>query len=128
MKLAAVTYLVREYDEAIDWFVRVLGFELLEDTKLSNSKRWVRVAAPGGTTSLLLARADDSHQDAAIGRAAGGRVAYFLHVSNFDATYATLLDRGVQFREQPRREVYGTVAVFDDFYGNAWDLIGQAGD
>jgi catechol 2,3-dioxygenase-like lactoylglutathione lyase family enzyme len=118
MKLAAVTYLARDYDEAIAWFVDVLGFVLQEDTRLSETKRWVRVAAPGGETSLLLAKWDGANQ------AAGGRVAYFLHVEDFEATYQQLLARGVQFREQPRHEIYGTVAVFDDLYGNGWDLIG----
>lgn len=122
MKLAAITYVVRDYDEAIRWFVDVLEFVLQEDTKLSETKRWVRVATPGGETSLLLAKA------AGANRAAGGRVAFFLHVNDFEVIYQRLLARGVHFREPPRHEAYGTVAVFDDLYGNGWDLIGPFRD
>jgi catechol 2,3-dioxygenase-like lactoylglutathione lyase family enzyme len=123
MKLAAVTYLVRDYDEAIRWFVDLLGFELREDTPLGNGKRWVRVAAPESDGSLLLARAEGANQQASIGKAAGGRVGFFLHVSDFETTYQRLLSQGVHFREKPRHESYGTVAVFEDLYGNEWDLI-----
>jgi catechol 2,3-dioxygenase-like lactoylglutathione lyase family enzyme len=126
MRLSAITYVVRDYDEAIAWFVGVLGFELREDTRLNDKKRWVLVAAPGGDTSLLLAKAEGANQLAAVGQAAGGRVGFFLHVDDFDAIHATLLARGVCFLEQPRHESYGTVAVFDDLYGNSWDLIGPA--
>ena len=126
MKLSAITYVVRDYDEAIAWFVNVLGFELREDLALGNGKRWVRVAAPGGETSLLLAKAEGANQLAAVGQAAGGRVGFFIHVDDFAATHAVLLSRGVHFREAPRHETYGTVAVFEDLYGNAWDLIGPA--
>jgi catechol 2,3-dioxygenase-like lactoylglutathione lyase family enzyme len=122
-QLATVSYLVRDYDEAIRWFVDMLGFALVEDTILSSSKRWVRVAAPDGGSALLLAKADGSNQVDAIGKAAGGRVAYFLQTNDFDATYNSLLARGVQFREQPRLEIYGKVVVFNDLYGNGWDLI-----
>ena len=125
MKLASITYVVRDYDEAITWFVDVLGFALVEDTRLSDSKRWVLVAAPGGGSQLLLAKADGVVQAQAVGKAAGGRVGFFLHVGNFAETYAVLLRRGVRFRENPRHEAYGTVAVFDDLYGNGWDLIGR---
>jgi catechol 2,3-dioxygenase-like lactoylglutathione lyase family enzyme len=124
MKLAAVTYVVRDYDEAISWFTNVLGFVLQEDLGLGDGKRWVRVSTPGGETSLLLAKADGANQLAAVGHAAGGRVGFFLHVKNFEVTHSQLLARGVQFRELPRYESYGTVAVFDDLYGNGWDLIG----
>jgi catechol 2,3-dioxygenase-like lactoylglutathione lyase family enzyme len=126
VKLSAVTYLVRDYDEAIAWFVHVLGFELREDAALGDGKRWVLVAAPGAETSLLLAKADGANQLAAIGLASGGRVGFFLYVDDFAATHAVLLSRGVHFRETPRHETYGTVAVFEDLYGNAWDLIGPA--
>jgi catechol 2,3-dioxygenase-like lactoylglutathione lyase family enzyme len=124
MKLAAVTYAVRDYDEAISWFTNVLGFVLQEDLVLGDGKRWVRVSTPGGETSLLLAKADGANQLAAVGQAAGGRVGFFLHVENFEVMHSQLLARGVQFRELPRHESYGTVAVFDDLYGNGWDLIG----
>jgi catechol 2,3-dioxygenase-like lactoylglutathione lyase family enzyme len=126
MRLFAITYVVRDYDEAIAWFVDVLGFELHEDTKLTDSKRWVLVAAPGAGSALLLAKAEGTNQQAAIGQAAGGRVGFFLHVDDFYEAHATLLSRGVYFREPPRHESYGTVAVFDDLYGNGWDLIGAA--
>jgi catechol 2,3-dioxygenase-like lactoylglutathione lyase family enzyme len=124
VKLAAVTYVVRDYDEAIAWFVDVLGFVLREDVALGDGKRWVRVSTPAGETSLLLAKADGANQLVAVGQAAGGRVGFFLHVDDFEATHERMLARGVQFRELPRYESYGTVAVFDDLYGNGWDLIG----
>ena len=124
MRLAAITFLVRDYDEAIAWFVDVLGFELVEDTQLSLSKRWVRVAPPNSEFSLLLAKADTPAQINAVGLAVGGRVGYFLHVENFTKTYDQLKAKGTRFRENPRHEVYGSVAVFDDLYGNGWDLIG----
>lgn len=123
MKLAAVTYLVRDYDEAIQWFVDVLGFELLEDIALGDDKRWVRVWSHNSGTCLLLARAVGPEQVAAIGKAAGGRVAYFLHTDDFARSFKHMESRNVKFRETPRHEVYGTVAVFEDLYGNAWDLI-----
>jgi catechol 2,3-dioxygenase-like lactoylglutathione lyase family enzyme len=126
MRLAALTFLVRDYDEAIQWFVEVLGFVLLEDTELAERKRWVRVAAGEGGVSFLLAKAAGSEQEQAIGKAAGGRVGFFLNVDDFDATHARLKSRGVHFREEPRHEAYGTVAVFDDLYGNGWDLIGPS--
>lgn len=124
MKIAAVTYLVRDYDEAIRWFVDVLGFDLHQDERIDDNKRWVTVAPQGNGTALLLAKAADSNQLAAVGKAAGGRVAYFLHVDHFESTYATLLKHGVQFCETPRQEPYGKVVVFEDLYGNRWDLLG----
>jgi catechol 2,3-dioxygenase-like lactoylglutathione lyase family enzyme len=126
MKLAAVSYLVRDYDEAIHWFVEVLGFSVLEDTRLSDTKRWVRVEASNGGACLLLARADTDQQVAGIGQAAGGRVAYFLQTDDFQSSYQNMMQKGVRFRESPRREVYGHVAVFEDLYGNLWDLIEPA--
>lgn len=124
MKIAAVTYLVKDYDEAIRWFVDVLGFELRQDQKLDADKRWVLVAPPNAETSFVLAKASGANQIAEIGKAAGGRVAFFLHIDHFDATYKELLKRGVQFSEIPRRESYGMVAVFEDLYQNSWDLLG----
>jgi catechol 2,3-dioxygenase-like lactoylglutathione lyase family enzyme len=123
MKLGAITYLVRDYDEAIQWFTRCLGFDLVEDTDLEKGKRWVRVCAPEGGSELLLAKAVDASQSSMIGKAAGGRVAYFLRCEDFATTHARMSAAGVHFREAPRHETYGTVAVFDDIYGNGWDLI-----
>ena len=122
-KLAAVTYLVRDYDEAMAWFVDVLDFVLVEDVELSEAKRWVLVEAPGGGSRLLLAKADGPEQESSVGRAAGGRVAFFLHTDDFARDHTAMLARGVNFRETPRLEAYGTVAVFEDLYGNGWDLI-----
>ena len=123
MRLPLITYLVADYDHAIAWFTTVLGFTLLEDTPLGGKKRWVRVAAPGGGAELLLAEADGPEQRAAIGKVAGGRVGFFLRTDNFTAEHARLLGHGVRFLEAPRSEPYGTVAVFEDLYGNKWDLI-----
>lgn len=123
MKLAAVTYLVRDYDEAIQWFEDVLDFKLLEDTVLAENKRWVRVAPTGSGSCLLLALAVGAEQEAAVGKAAGGRVAYFLHTDDFDKSFQHMNNKNVKFREPARHEAYGTVAVFKDLYGNEWDLI-----
>jgi len=122
-RLAATTYLARDYDEAIAWFRDALGWVLLEDTDMGGGKRWVRVAPhEAAETAFLIARAVDD-QVAAIGQNAGGRVGYFLHTGEFAAQQARMLDAGVQFEEPPRHEPYGTVAVFRDLYGNRWDLI-----
>ena len=122
MKLALVTYLARDYDDAIAWFRDALGWELREDTDMGGGKRWVRMAPPAATTEFLIARAvgDQTH---AIGQAAGGRVAYFLHVEDFDAARARMQAAAVTFDEAPRDEPYGRVAVFRDLYGQKWDLI-----
>ncbi len=122
-KFAAITYLVRDYDEAINWFRACLGFTLLEDTPLSASKRWVRVAPPDATTCFLLAQADCDQQRQSIANAAGGRVAFFLHTNSFDNDYTNMMLAGVKFLEMPRTEPYGKVAVFEDLYGNKWDLV-----
>jgi len=122
--LAALTLVVRDYDEAIAWYVGVLGFELLEDSDLGGGRRGVRVAPPGNTgTGPLLARAATDAQAAAIGRQAGGRVFLFLQTDDFHRDHAAMLARGVVFREAPREEAYATVAVFEDLYGNPWDLL-----
>ncbi|MBB3228321.1 catechol 2,3-dioxygenase-like lactoylglutathione lyase family enzyme [Luteibacter sp. Sphag1AF] len=126
-ELSAVTYLVNDYDEAIAWFTDVLGFALLEDTPLSPTKRWVRVAPPGARGScLLLAVADTPPQRAAVGQQTGGRVGYFLHTTDFAADHARMQAAGVRFLEEPRHESYATVAVFEDLYGNRWDLLQPA--
>ncbi len=120
--IAAVTFLVRDYDEAIDYFTKALGFALLEDTSLGNGKRWVRVS-PGSDCALLLARAATPEQQAHVGHQTGGRVAFFLHTDDFARDHAAMKERGVKFIEEPRHEPYGTVAVFVDLYGNKWDLV-----
>ena len=124
-RLGLVTYVAREYDEAIDFFVGKLGFTLVEDTNLGDDKRWVVVSAGEGA-SLLIARAEGEQQVASVGNQTGGRVGFFLQTDNFDRDFAEWTARGVKFCEQPRREVYGTVAVFEDVYGNTWDLIQPA--
>lgn len=122
MHLAYTAFLVRDYDEAIDWFVRSLDWTLLEDTDLGGGKRWVRVGAADGG-QLLLARATSPEQSAAVGKEAGGRVAFFVHTGDFDRDHARMIAAGVDFAETPRNEAYGRVAVFADLYGNRWDLI-----
>lgn len=124
--LGAVTYLVREYDEAVRFFVDALGFELFEDTPQGDGKRWVTVGPRGSTTRLLLGRAVNDEQRACVGRQGGGRVFLFLNTDDFAGDHARMLAHGVHFREAPRNEAYGTVAVFDDLYGNGWDLIQPA--
>jgi catechol 2,3-dioxygenase-like lactoylglutathione lyase family enzyme len=122
LNLTAVV--VRDYDEAIAFFVGKLGFELRDDTRLDENKRWVVVAPPGSTESgILLAKAANADQAHAIGNQSGGRVFLFLATDNIDRDYEVFRQRGVKFLEQPRREPYGTVAVFEDLYGNRWDLI-----
>ena len=126
--LAAVSILVRDYDEAIAYYTSVLGFRLVEDTPLAPGKRWVLVAPPGpdaaaGGACLLLARAKNDAELAAVGRQAGGRVFLFLHTDDFARDHAAILRLGVEFLEEPRSENYGTVAVFRDLYGNKWDLL-----
>jgi catechol 2,3-dioxygenase-like lactoylglutathione lyase family enzyme len=122
-RIGAVTFLVRDYDEAIDWFTRALGFALVADTALGGGKRWVLVAPGDGGTPLLLAEASGESQTARIGDQTGGRVAFFLHTDDFASDHARMITEGVRFREEPRHEPYGTVAVFEDFCGNLWDLI-----
>jgi catechol 2,3-dioxygenase-like lactoylglutathione lyase family enzyme len=124
LHLSAVTLVVPDYDEAVEFYVGKPGFDLIEDTKLSDAKRWVLVAPPGSKeTRLLLAKADSAEQKMRIGNQAGGRVFLFLHTDDFQRDYAALRDKGVRFLEQPRHESYDTVAVFVDPYGNKWDLI-----
>lgn len=114
--------IVPDYDAGIAFYRDALGFDLVEDIDFGGGKRWA-VVAPDDGARLLLAVATSDQQSAAIGNQAGGRVAFFLHTDNFDATHAEFLAKGVQFHEQPRREAYGTVAVFGDPFGNRWDLI-----
>jgi catechol 2,3-dioxygenase-like lactoylglutathione lyase family enzyme len=118
---------VPDYDEAISYFCGVLGFELVEDTPLEGDKRWVLVRPSGPTGSaLLLARAGSEAQHARIGDQTGGRVFLFLHTGDFAADHARYVAAGVRFVEPPRTEPYGTVAVFEDAFGNRWDLLEPA--
>jgi catechol 2,3-dioxygenase-like lactoylglutathione lyase family enzyme len=124
-RLALVTLVVRDYDEAIDFYTRVLRFRLVEDTPMSATKRWVVVQPGDRGANLLLAKAASPEQQAAIGQQTGGRVAFFLHTDDFDGELAHLRAHGVRFAEDaPRDEPYGRVIVFIDLYGNRWDLIG----
>jgi catechol 2,3-dioxygenase-like lactoylglutathione lyase family enzyme len=123
-RLVMTTLVVRDYDEAIDFYTRVMRFRLVEDTALSPSKRWVVVSPGDDSAALLLARAASPEQEAAIGRQTGGRVAFFVHTDDFDGDVSHLRARGVRFAEDaPREEPYGRVIVFHDLYGNKWDLI-----
>lgn len=121
--LAYVTLVVRDYDEAIDYFTRVIGFSLQEDEDRGGGKRWVLVRPSGGGASLLLARGATPEQVGRIGNQTGGRVAFFLHTDDFRRDYDAFRADGVTFVEGPRHESYGTVGVFVDLYGNRWDLI-----
>ena len=124
--LGHLALLVKDYDEAIAYYTERLGFDLREDTQLPDGKRWVRVAPPGASeTSLLLARAVTDEQLAHCGNQTGGRVFLFLHTDDFWRDYHTMMNKGVTFLEEPRREAYGTVVVFEDLYGNKWDLLEQ---
>jgi catechol 2,3-dioxygenase-like lactoylglutathione lyase family enzyme len=123
-RLSLVTLLVRDYDEALEWYRDRAGFELVEDTDRGDGTRWV-VVRPAGSdgTQVLLARASTPDQQARVGDAGAGRVMHFLATDDFAADHARMLAAGVHFREEPRHEPYGSVAVFEDLYGNAWDLI-----
>jgi len=122
--LGYVALLVRDYDEALAFFTRALGFTVVEDTPLGDGKRWVLVRpANSKGTSLLLARAATAEQESRIGNQTGGRVFLFLHTDDFGHDYQQMMAHGVKFRERPRQETYGTVAVFEDLYGNKWDLL-----
>lgn len=122
-QLGQLSLLVRDYDEAIQYYTETLGFELLEDTPMSETKRWVRVAPPGSTCQLLLAKAADEQQISQIGMQAGGRVFLFLYTDDFWRDYSRYTSLGVEFIRKPAEEAYGIVSVFKDLYGNLWDLI-----
>lgn len=125
--IANITIVVREYDEAIAYYTGALGFRLVEDTPLSSEKRFVLVAPQGETgTRLLLAKAANAEQASRIGNQTGGRVFLFLHTTDFWNDYHQMRERGVKFIEEPRHEEYGTVVVFEDLYGNKWDLVERA--
>ena len=119
-----VAVLIEDYDEAIAFYTEKLGFALIEDTDQGDGKRWVLMAPRGdGGTQILLAKARGAKQHAAVGNQTGGRVFLFLHTDDFDRDHAAMLAAGVTFLETPRVEIYGTVAVFVDLYGNKWDLL-----
>ena len=122
MKLSALTLIVPAYDAAISYYCDVLGFDLTEDIDQGH-KRWVRVTPPGGGTGFILAQPGNDAQRAAIGQQGAGRVWLFLQTDDFDRDYTALTAKGVEFEETPRYEIYGTVAVFRDLFGNRWDLI-----
>lgn len=127
--LSLVALVVKEYDPAIDFFVRILGFELVEDspaltTKEGRPKRWVVVRPPGAASGILLARADGEEQERIVGHQFAGRVGFFLSVDDFDAAHGRMTAAGVTFLKPPRSEPYGRVAVFLDIAGNKWDLLG----
>lgn len=125
--IALIALVVDDYDKAIDYYTRQLGFQLTEDTVLSPLKRWVRVKPTGnGNCELLLAKAATEIQEKAIGNQSGGRVFLFLYTDNFQRDYQQYKKRGIEFIREPATEVYGTVAVFKDIYGNLWDLIEPA--
>jgi catechol 2,3-dioxygenase-like lactoylglutathione lyase family enzyme len=122
--IAHIALVVRDYDEAIQFYTKKLNFELIEDTALSETKRWVLVKPKGsGHCSLLLAKSANEIQQSRIGNQTGGRVFLFLSTDNFQRDYQNLIIQGVQIIREPSEEVYGTVAVFEDLYGNYWDLI-----
>ena len=123
-QIALITYLVREYAEATVWFQNALGFKLFEDTDMGDGKRWVVIGPDTNSGArFLLAKASSDEQSTFIDKAAGGRVAFFLHTSDFQNEQKSMLKAGVKFLEAPRHEPYGTVAVFEDLYGNRWDLL-----
>jgi catechol 2,3-dioxygenase-like lactoylglutathione lyase family enzyme len=124
--LTALSLLVRDYDEAIAYYTQTLNFDLLEDTPMGGGKRWVRVAPKHDDkhgTALLLAQAKNDAERAAVGNQTGGRVFLFLHTDDFWRDYNAYRERNVRFLEEPREEEYGTVVVFEDLYGNKWDMI-----
>lgn len=123
-KIAHITLVVRDYDEAIEFYTQKLDFVLLEDTRLNDQKRWVIVSPPGTNgCSLLLAKAASLEQGMSIGNQTGGRVFLFLYTDNFWRDYQRMLAKNIEFIRSPKQEIYGTVAVFKDLYGNQWDLL-----
>ena len=119
-----IALVVRDYDEALGFYIEKLNFKLIEDTQLTKDKRWVLIAPPGSRgTNLLLARAATAEQETRVGNQTGGRVFLFLHTDNFWRDYEEMMARKVKFVRPPSEEPYGTVAVFEDLYGNLWDLL-----
>jgi catechol 2,3-dioxygenase-like lactoylglutathione lyase family enzyme len=122
-QLGQITLLVKDYDEAIAYYTQTLGFELLEDTQMSETKRWVRISPPGSSCHLLLAKAANEAQQNQVGFQAGGRVMFFLYTDDFFRDYENYRSKGVEFIREPAKESFGIVSVFKDIYGNLWDLI-----
>ncbi len=122
-QLSRIAIVVRDYDEAIAFYTEKLGFELIEDTRLGDVKRWVVVSPPGSECALLLAQAASDEQAACIGNQTGGRVFLFLFTDDFERDYNRYRSNGIEFIVEPHKEEYGQVAVFIDLYGNKWDLI-----
>ena len=123
-KIGYMALVVDDYDEAIEFYTKRLGFELIEDTNLGSGKRWVLVSPPGSDGScLLLAKASNEEQRSRVGNQTGGRVFLFLHTDDFWRDYKDMQKNGIEFCEEPRVEEYGTVVVFKDLYGNKWDLL-----
>ena len=123
--LGMIAIVVDQYDSAISHYVNDLGFTLIEDTALSPEKRWVVVAPSDNGARILLAKASNEDQRAAIGNSTGGRVGFFLYTTDFAHTFESYRSKGIEFTEEPRQEAYGQVVVFKDKYGNKWDLIEQ---
>ena len=121
--LGMIAIVVDDYGKAIDHYTNDLGFTLIEDKELSSEKRWVVIAPSNEGARILLAKASNEVQTAAIGNSTGGRVGFFLYTDTFQETYDLYLSHGVEFIENPRQEIYGRVVVFQDKYGNKWDLI-----
>jgi uncharacterized glyoxalase superfamily protein PhnB len=121
--LGMIAIVIDEYDLAISHYVYDLGFELIEDNEITSEKRWVVVSPGKDGARILLARAANDKQKSAIGNSTGGRVGFFLYTTNFSETFRIYTSRGVKFIESPRQEAYGQVVVFQDKYGNKWDLI-----
>jgi len=122
--IAQIALIVKNYDEAISFYTEKLNFKLIEDTKLSETKRWVKIAPPGkNDCCLLLAKAANEKQATFVGNQSGGRVFLFLYTDDFWRDHKKMTKKGIQFTTPPREEVYGTVAVFEDLYGNLWDFI-----
>ncbi|MFH9089581.1 MULTISPECIES: VOC family protein [unclassified Streptomyces] len=126
-RVALVTLVVHDYDEAIRFYTEALGFRLVEDAPRPDGSRWVVVEPGGDGPGLVLARAKDDGQRARVGDQTGGRVGFFLHTDDFARDHTRMTAAGVTFLEEPRHEPYGTVAVFQDLYGNRWDLLQPAG-
>mgnify|MGYP002073542572 FL=1 len=123
-KIAQLSLIVKDYDEAIQFYAVKLGFQLVEDTKMAGDKRWVRIAPPGnGECTLLLAKANNEQQLAAVGNQTGGRVFLFLYTDDFWNDYNKMVQNKIHFVRLPKEEEYGLVAVFEDIYGNLWDFI-----